>query len=238
MTSRRGINMSSKWLPLVSEEGSRRFFDCGPGALDLRLLQACVPQPNEFFCGISTFAAVLRTLSPMPDGEGFSSGALLSCFDPWPLFEATGVRSLEQVTGRSEGHYAGLAIEDLAAAFMKAGFGCELTYGAALDSETLLQISRSAIEGGEVIVAAYNAKLLDQAGTGHFAPVLAIHLESRSLLIADPARHRNGWFWIGVDDILNAMTELRQPSGRPRGILRVYRSGRLDHSSMGEGARG
>jgi hypothetical protein len=183
-------------IPLSSPAGARLFGEAAVrGLIDLRLLQTLVPQPNRFFCGVSSFGYVQRALADIGGFDRFDGALHQSYFDPWPLFENTHTRPLNLIMGEVPDMYPGLGIEDLAEAFLNAGSVCRTVWGTAdLTLESTTNMVVEAVSTGGVVVASYDASVLGQSG-GHFSPVLGILPGNSSaesmILLADPLRRRN-----------------------------------------------
>lgn len=58
------------------------------------------------------------------------------------------------------------------------------------------------------LIANFDGKLLEQKTNGHIAPVVAYDEDSDSVLILDPALHKNQWFWTALPKLLEAMNTM------------------------------
>ncbi len=57
----------------------------------------------------------------------------------------------------------------------------------------------------QYLLTNFDGKALGLKTNGHMSPIVAFDMTSDSLLIMDVAGHKNGWYWVGVSDLVKAM---------------------------------
>lgn len=107
-------------------------------------------------------------------------------------------------------HDAGLAIGDLAKILTQAyKLKVQLNYAAENDQESLNKFRQTAkktlADQTSFLITNFDGKILGQKTNGHIAPVAAYDEASDSLLILDPALHKNQWFWADLTKVYSAM---------------------------------
>jgi glutathione gamma-glutamylcysteinyltransferase len=78
---------------------------------------------------------------------------------------------------------------------------------------------RDAASGNTVLIAAYDRKLLDQTGSGHFSPIGGHHAARDLVLVLDVARFKYPPHWVAAEKLFAAMQSHDPTTGKSRGWL-------------------
>ncbi|XP_067675570.1 uncharacterized protein [Haliotis asinina] len=73
------------------------------------------------------------------------------------------------------------------------------------------------------VVLSYSRPALGQSGEGHFSPVGGYHPGNDLVLILDTARFKYPPHWVRLELIYEAMKEIDQDTGKPRGLMVMTR---------------
>lgn len=216
-------------VPFASPEGQALFTGTPHDHINWRVIECAVPQANACFCGPA--AVVTALLATRKAGSA-------TVTDQFALFTRNGhasaepVCTLEQVLGRAprtwafdgqriEATYAGMSMEEVEACLAGVGRAVELTYASAQnDWETHFGEVISLTPDQPVLIN-FDGSTLGLPLGGHFAVIAGHGADRRRLLIADPARHKVGWYWVDAADLYRAMLRPRPTLERPRGWLAV-----------------
>jgi hypothetical protein len=68
----------------------------------------------------------------------------------------------------------------------------------------------------------FNGKILGLKTAGHISPLVAFDKETDSVLMLDVAGHKNGWYWVNLEDLIKAMNT--KDGNNFRGFLVVKNS--------------
>lgn len=66
-------------------------------------------------------------------------------------------------------------------------------------------VKKVAADDRQYLIINFDGKVVGLKTNGHISPVAAFDANSDSLLILDVAGHKNGWYWVGVADLVKAM---------------------------------
>lgn len=210
-------------IPFNSPLGLDLFQDISPGEANVDILSSYTPQQHRNFCGVASIVTLLaagrkdgtRFLHPVDDATFLDHENLFS-------ERVSQVRTLEQVKGMREGDYPGLSFENQAAILALFFSQVEMVYGSQLDEESFLNLlNREVIDRRMKPIVNFDASVFHSGMGGHVAPVVALHMGKKMLLIADPAQHKTGWYWVRVPDILVSMQRIRKGNTKSRGLIVV-----------------
>lgn len=71
----------------------------------------------------------------------------------------------------------------------------------------------------EILVVSYSRKALGQTGSGHFASIGGYHPTKEMVLLFDTARFKYPPHWVPIDTLWQAMKDIDEETGRPRGYV-------------------
>ncbi|MES2677637.1 MAG: phytochelatin synthase family protein [Pseudomonadota bacterium] len=78
-----------------------------------------------------------------------------------------------------------------------------------VDEKTISQfrniVKQIVADDTQYLLVNFNGKAIGLKTNGHISPVVAFDSASDSVLIMDVAGHKNGWYWVGVVDLVKAM---------------------------------
>ncbi|WP_461536638.1 phytochelatin synthase family protein [Spongorhabdus nitratireducens] len=183
--------------------------------INFKLIESFSPQEHPTFCGI----AVLRTIFNAE--RLFESGFI----NDYERFDASvnNVRSFDKISGVDRNkYYAGLSKEDVCK------IANNLFFDASLVSSTLTQsVFESDLAGGfssYYWIVNFFGNSLGLMSQGHFCLIGAWNQKANMVLLLDPARHKNGWYWVRTATLVAAMTEKIPDTSRIRGYIKVRKS--------------
>jgi len=208
----------------------------------VRLAEFAQAQVNPFYCGIATLASIVNSvlrLNPESrvarfvdarlkvNASGFASTGFPVVSQESILCERTdSIKCRTAITASNVGPKdPGLSLVELEALFAHYDFDCQrvtplLKGWSAMFREGL---RRANAEPGTFVVANFLGHSIDKPIGGHFSPIGAWDPDTDSVLVLDVARHKTGWYWVSVEDLLVAMAQA--DNGRPRGFLLVRAGG-------------
>jgi len=108
-----------------------------------------------------------------------------------------------------ETYDAGLSLSDFAKILITHNLKVEKTHMVRNDEKSIEKFRKIAKEiladSDHFILSNFNGKILEQKTNGHIAPLVAYDEISDSVLILDPALHKNQWFWTPLPKLVEAM---------------------------------
>jgi len=204
-------------VAFASTEGQRLFrealADGGLGGY-FALAEQYQTQSDPAFCGLGSLVVALNALAIDP-------GRLWK--GPWRWFSEELLDccvSLEQVRAQ------GVDLDTLACLARCNGAEAAVLRPSddAAGDDQLRRAVRAATAGpGEVMIAGYDRKGLDQTGAGHFSPIGGYHAASDHVLVLDVARFKYPPHWVPLARLAAAMRTIDPATGRRRGALVLRR---------------
>jgi glutathione gamma-glutamylcysteinyltransferase len=204
-------------IAFASPEGQRLFGEAlAAGGLGgyFALAEQYQTQSDPAFCGLGSLVVALNALAIDP-------GRLWK--GPWRWFSEELLDccvSLEQVRAQ------GVDLDTLACLARCNGASARVLRPGDGDGgidELRAEIVRASAAPGEVIIAGYDRKLLEQTGAGHFSPIGGYHAASDRVLVLDVARFKYPPHWVPLARLAEAMRTIDPATGRLRGALVLRR---------------
>ncbi|MBZ0238253.1 MAG: phytochelatin synthase family protein, partial [Deltaproteobacteria bacterium] len=204
-------------IAFASPEGQRLFGEAlAAGGLGgyFALAEQYQTQSDPAFCGLGSLVVALNALAIDP-------GRLWK--GPWRWYSEELLDccvSLEQVRAQ------GVDLDTLAC--LARCNGAEATVVRPADDDAGIDdlrraVVRASAGPGEVLIAAYDRKLLEQTGAGHFSPIGGYHAASDQVLVLDVARFKYPPHWVALPRLAVAMRTTDPTTGRLRGALLLRR---------------
>ena len=200
-------------INFTSEEGLSLLGD--EALVNFQLFESFVAQENVFFCGV----AALKTIY---NAENLSRNGSI---ESYVLFDEAidSVRPYKEMTGEQSSHYIGFSRNDFERVASKLFSDVNLVSDELLTSRIFQkELADSFIDYHLVINFCGNT--LGLKTRGHFAVLGAWNPTSKMILLLDPARHLNGWFWVGLNEIVQAMTIRIQGTSFVRGYIKIKKN--------------
>lgn len=190
------------------------------------------PQINPLYCGIASSVIILNTVNedkeivsqkdleivkPKAFGGGkiaFNSYSQLTFFnDKTDKVKDRKIINLQNITTQNENDAknfdAGLNLGQLADILKTYQLKTKISYVEKVDPKSLEKfrklLTEILVENQKFLLVNFNGKSLGLKTNGHISPVAAFDQASDSVLIMDVAGHKNGWYWVGIEDLMKAM---------------------------------
>jgi hypothetical protein len=175
-------------------------------------------QENMGFCAPASIAAVLNSLPALPRPAS-------TRYAPYRYFTQAGLFNAETSSIKTYEAVAqsGLTLSEASEFLAKLNVSNQVHYGVDLSLESLRSLLQTALSAPHTrVVADFDRRVLDQAGNGHFSPLVAYDSDSDSVLILDVAKFKHPPFWVTATDLLKSIQTIDPDSRKSRGIILVY----------------
>ena len=202
------INTKAGSSRLLSSDYNRQYF---------ALASYVDTQERTTFCGISSMAATMNSLPKMVR-------PITPELAPHPFFteESIFTESTTKIKSRDDVLKGGLTLEQIQQYLNTFGVNPKIYYGSDLTVDQLRKIVKSTLTNPhQRVMADFDRKVLNQAGSGHFSPIGAYDSKSDSILILDVAKFKYPPFWVKTSDLLAALKTVDSDSGKSRGIVQI-----------------
>ncbi len=190
------------------------------------------PQINPLYCGIASSVMILNTINagkeiesqkdlevtkPKAFGGGniaFNSYSQLTFLnDKTDKVKNRKIINLQNITPENENDAknfdAGVTLKELANILKTYHLKTKMVYAKNTDQKSLTKfrnlLEKVLAEDQKFILVNFNGKSLGLTTNGHISPIAAFDCASDSVLILDVAGHKNGWYWVSVEDLMKAM---------------------------------
>jgi hypothetical protein len=190
------------------------------------------PQINPLYCGIASAVIILNTFDegkeiasqkelevtkPKALGGGniaFNSYSQLSFLnEKTDKVKNRKIINLQNITAANENDPKnfdpGVTIQQLADILKVYKLKTKIVYVDKVDEDSLNKFKKLLkevlIENQKFVLVNFDGKSLDLKSRGHISPIAAFDQASNSVLIMDVAGHKNGWYWVGISDLMKAM---------------------------------
>lgn len=200
-----------------TKEGSSRLLSSDYNRQYFSLASYVDTQERTTFCGISSMAAALNSLPRM-------ARPITPELAPHPFFTEESIfnEATTKVKSRDEVLKGGLTLEQIRQYLQALGANPKIYYGSDLSVGQLRKIIQSTLANPhQRVMADFDRKVLNQAGSGHFSPIGAYDSKSDSVLILDVAKFKYPPFWVKTSDLLAALKTTDSDSGKSRGIVQI-----------------
>ena len=102
------------------------------------------------------------------------------------------------------------------------GANPKIYYGSDLTPDQLRKIIKPTLANPhQRVMADFDRKVLNQAGSGHFSLIGTYDSKSDSMLILDVAKFKYPPFWVKTDDLLASRKTIDPDPGKSRGIVQI-----------------
>ncbi|MPY26574.1 phytochelatin synthase family protein [Shewanella sp. YLB-07] len=202
-------------------------------------------QQNKVYCGVASMTVILNALrvgrdehvitpdesiiAPQDRGyfpqnnwsplfERYTQNTVVD-LSPKTKLEIMGKPRKEKEKGQASDY--GLGLSDLAGLAKNHGLTAHAYFvkNAVTHAEQKASLIDALASQDTYAIVNYSRVVLDQAGSGHFSPVVAYHKASDSFLIMDVSNTFQTWVWVDSDKIFEAMSI--KDNGNSRGFLVV-----------------
>ena len=215
-----GLVSSSFATDLVyinTKVGSNRLLNSDYNRQYFSLASYVDTQERTTFCGISSMAATLNSLPNMVR-------PITPELAPHPFFTEESIfnEATTKIKSRDDVLKGGLTLEQIRQYLNAFGANPKIYYGSDLTLDQLKKIIKSTLANPhQRVMADFDRKVLNQAGSGHFSPIGAYDSKSDSVLILDVAKFKYPPFWVKTDDLLASLKTIDPDSGKSRGIVQI-----------------
>lgn len=118
----------------------------------------------------------------------------------------------------------GMTRDEMARTLATYGINTRSIAGDSLDDDSLRTLLRKTLgDDGQFVLANYLRQSLGQVGGGHWSVLAAYDAQSDRVLILDVAKYKYPPAWIHIDDLRQAIDTLDTTSGKPRGLVLVWK---------------
>lgn len=220
---------SEKWN---SVEGLKRLKTSKFNNDFYQLVNYYQPQINPLYCSVATGVMLLNALNsndeipsqkeneikkPQAIGGGvseFHSYSQLSFLnektDKIKKREIIQLKQPKEIKDGKEIYDAGLSLTDYANILTKAyDLKVELNYIDKNDEKLVKKfrddLKKYLVEDKKFVVVNFDGQIINNKTKGHVSPVVAYDEESDSILVLDPALHKNTWYWVDLQSLYKAM---------------------------------
>jgi hypothetical protein len=190
------------------------------------------PQINPLYCGVASSVMILNTINEgkeiesqkeleviKPKAFGGGNIAFNSYSQSTFLNNKTDkvkdrkIINLQNITPENENDAknfdAGVTLKELAGILKTYHLKTKIVYAKNTDQKSLTKfrtlLEKVLAEDQKFILVNFNGKSLALTTNGHISPIAAFDCVSDSVLILDVAGHKNGWYWVLVEDLMKAM---------------------------------
>ncbi|VDM99473.1 unnamed protein product [Thelazia callipaeda] len=200
-------------IDFTSTEGKRLFTESllkGYANVYFRLASQFLTQDEPAFCGLATLVMALNALEVDPGRVWkspwrFYHESMLDCCVPLDDIKKSGI-TLLQFTCLAE-------CNKLCTTLKYAESGEDFLH------DLRGTVKRCMAADDIILVVSYNRQVLGQTGAGHFSPLGAYHEDTDQVLIMDVARFKYPPHWVPLTVIRDAMLNIDQTTGKPRGFV-------------------
>ncbi|WP_076415420.1 phytochelatin synthase family protein [Shewanella sp. UCD-KL12] len=198
-------------------------------------------QENKVYCGVASMTIVLNALRVGKDEHIIASDQSIIAQDErvyfpqngWsPLFNrysqstvvALSPKSKLEIMGKPSkdgGNDYGLSLSNLSGLATNHGLITQVFFANNLQDKTQQKAALISTLSAphKYAIINYSRVVLNQAGSGHFSPVVAYDKDSDSFLIMDVSNTFQTWVWVESDALFNAMAKKDKDTSRGFVIL-------------------
>ncbi|AQS35667.1 Phytochelatin synthase [Shewanella psychrophila] len=202
-------------------------------------------QQNKVYCGVASMTVILNALrvgkgehkitpdesiiAPQDRGyfpqknwsplfERYTQNTVVE-LSPKTRLEIMGKPRQEKGTEKEQASDYGLGLADLAGLAKNHGLRAHAYFvkDSATYTEQKASLIHALVSQDTYAIVNYSRSVLDQAGSGHFSPVVAYHKASDSFLIMDVSNTFQTWVWVDANKLFEAMAI--KDNGNSRGFL-------------------
>jgi hypothetical protein len=194
------------------------------------------PQINPLYCAVASSVIILNTMSegkeipsqkelevqkPKVLGDGriaFNSYSQFTFLnDKTDQIKDRKIINLQNISEKTENDAknfdAGISLKQLSDILHEAyKLKAKITYAKTNDEQSINKfrdiVKEVVSDNKRYLLVNFNGKILNLKTGGHMSPIVAYDQNSDSVLVMDVAGHKNGWYWVGVNDLYKAMNTL------------------------------
>ena len=182
------------------------------------VIESFFPQENEFYCGVATLKTLLNA-------DKLEKNGFVTCEHVFTE-DVEAIRTRDQVVGRCKQNSSpGINLDEYYKVSTELFANTELFSGECLEREALVSGLTTQFAACYWVFN-FQGSVLGIRARGHYAVLGGWNQESEMLLLLDPARHQDGWFWVHVDVLLDSMTHKDEKHKNGRGYVKIKRRGR------------
>ncbi len=190
------------------------------------------PQINPLYCGVASSVIILNAINedkeivsqkdlevikPKVLGVGkvpFNSYSQLTFLnEKTDKIKDRKIINLKNITAENESDArnfdAGFKLKQLAEVLKIYQLQTQISYVEKADQKSLEKfrklLTEILSEDKKFLLVNFDGKSLGLKTNGHISPAVAFDQASDSVLIMDVAGHKNGWYWVKVEDLIKAM---------------------------------
>ena len=179
-------------------------------------IESYFPQDNPFYCGVASLKTVINASRLQRDG-------FITCDDVF-CDKVNEIRTRQQVVGKCESNTPpGIELEDFYQISQTLFKEVNLTPIDEAPEHLLIDDLNTNFNNSFWIFNFYGP-ILGIKAKGHYAVLGAWHNRQKKLLMLDPARHQDGWYWVGIDKIIQSMEYPRESCSRGRGYIKIFKN--------------
>ena len=211
-------------IALNSEEGRNMLLSCKNLNLYFSLAEQFMNQSDPAYCGVTTLAMMLNVYKQDPSSLRWKGGWRFYADEQSVLSHCTCYLNHPQYIKRK-----GITMEEFQTLTQCHKIPVQTFYA----SNTSYEQFQSHIQHifshdynnnnndnhqeDQYVVVSFARSKLEQTGDGHFSPLAAYHEPSNQVLLLDVARFKYTPYWIPLETLYNAMTEIDAVTQKSRG---------------------
>ena len=182
------------------------------------VIESFFPQENPFYCAVASLKTVINANRLQRNG-------FITCDD---IFndEVNEIVTRKQVIGQCEDNTPpGIELEEFYEVSQKLFKNVELVCIDNSSTDQIINDLRTNFNDSFWIFNFFGPAVGIKA-KGHYAVLGAWHNDSQNMLILDPARHQDGWFWININKMIKSMEHPRESCSKGRGYIKIFKNGK------------
>ena len=183
------LSLPERFISVQSAEGKALLGRAARADYDA-VLPHFETQSRGSFCGVASAVATVNALSagPVTQDDFFND-------------------AVSEVKGSFAVTFGGMTLEQLSAMLTARGLDATAHHVSPDDDVAAFRMRAAAnlARAGDVLVANYDRRKLDQKGGGHISPVVAYDARSDRLLVLDTASYKYAPHWIKTQELFDAM---------------------------------
>ena len=179
-------------------------------------IESFFPQENPFYCAVASLKTVINANRLQRNG-------FITCEDVFNT-EVNEVRTRKQVVGECEANtQPGIELEDFYDISKKLFNNVELVSIETCSTNVVIDDLNTNFNNSFWIYNFYGP-ILGIKAKGHYAVLGAWNDNAQKILMLDPARHQDGWFWVDINKMVHSMKHPRESCSKGRGYIKIFKS--------------
>ena len=206
-------------IALNSEEGRDMLLACNNLKVYFSLAEQFMNQSDPAYCGVTTLAMMLNVYKQDPSSLRWKGGWRFYADEQSVLSHCTCYLNHPQYIKRK-----GITMEEFQTLTQCHKIPVQSFYASHTSYpqfqshiQQIFSNNNDSSSEEQYIIVSFARSKLKQTGDGHFSPLAAYHEPSNQVLLLDVARFKYTPYWIPLETLYNAMTEVDAVTQKSRG---------------------